>query len=195
MPLTRKKKLKIRYKGKRKFKKQKCSFYVDGARCGRNAVGKSTLCEKHGGLKYDPSLALTPRQTSEIVSGTKFKPELHPIKYIEFSREGLSTVEIAAEFEIGMPTLERWAETYQEFMIAFEIGQVLHEAWWLAKGKDGLNVRGFNTVLYKFLTGNKLGYSDKMESKNFNLNQNIHGVLVVPAKVTAEEWEANFDKN
>ena len=80
-------------------------------------------------------------------------------------------------------------------MTAFEVGQVLHEAWYLKTGKDGLKQRGFNTTLFKFLAGNKLGYSDKMESKNFNLNQNVHGVLVVPAKVSEEEWEANFDKS
>jgi hypothetical protein len=34
---------------------------------------------------------------------------------------------------------------------------------------------------------NKLGYSDKIEQKN--INTNIHGVLVIPDKVTIEEWE------
>ena len=64
----------------------------------------------------------------------------------------------------------------------------LYESWWLVKGKEGLdNPRDFNTPLYKFLTGNKLGYSDKVESKNFNVNA---GVLVVPkTPESLEEWE------
>jgi hypothetical protein len=56
------------------------------------------------------------------------------------------------------------------------------------EGKDNLDNRGYNTGLFKFLTGNKLGYSDKIESKNLNVTA---GVLMVPATMEAEEWEAS----
>jgi len=187
--LTRKKKIKKKYKIKTEYKKKKCSFVdSDGKRCKRNAVGKSSLCQKHGGLKYDPDLALSVSETKEVLGRTKFNPSVHPIKFIEYSAEGLSPVEIAAKFLVGRNTLEGWAERYIEFLTAFDVGKVLYESWWLAKGKDGLEKRGFNTPLYKFLTGNKLGYSDKSESRNLNINQNLHGVLVVPEKQTEDEW-------
>ena len=198
MPLIRKKKLKKKFVGKKMYKKQKCAYFSKrGIRCKRNAVGKSTLCEKHGGEKYDPTLALSTQETKDVMASpggvTKFRLDYHPMSYITHSREGLSPVEIAAEFEVGVKTLERWAEHYSDMQTAYEIGAAIQEAWWLMKGKEGLDQRGFNTGLYKFLTGNKLGYADKVESKNFNLNATAHGVLVVPAKVSEEEWEASFE--
>jgi hypothetical protein len=101
----------------------------------------------------------------------------------------MSTVEIAATIGVGEITLKNWSENFQEFSVAFEIGKALHESWWIEKGKSGLESRNFNTPLYKFLTGNKLGYAEKTESKNFNMN--TCGVLVVPAKQTVDEWEAS----
>jgi len=193
MPLIGKGKIKKHKRLKVKYKKQKCSYHSGKERCGQNAVGKSTLCEKHGGLRYDPELALSVKDTMDAVSELgqiKFKPEIHPIAYIELSAAGKSPVEIAAEFLVSKNTLDNWAERYKEFQTAFEVGKVLHESWWLAQGKNGLNLRGFNTTLYKFLTGNKLGYSDKSESKNLNINQNIHGVLVASPKLSDSEWEA-----
>jgi len=77
------------------------------------------------------------------------------------------------------------------FNTAPEIGQALHEAWWIQQGKNGLTNRGFNTSLFKFLTSNKLGYSDKMETKS--LNMNLHGVLMVPDKMSDDEWENDED--
>ena len=84
--------------------------------------------------------------------------------------------------------LKQWAEDYELFSEAYDIGRAMYESWWLRKGKDGLDdPRNFNTTLYKFLTGNKLGYSEKIENKNFNVNA---GVLVVPkTSESAEEWE------
>ena len=192
-----KKKLKTKYKTKvkKKYEKKKCAFHEGEKRCTNNAVGKSQLCKKHGGRKIDPALALTPAETLKEVQivQTKFKPAVHPLQFINLSREGLSLVEIAAHFSVGVHTIEAWAEKYSEMAIAYEIGNALHEAWWLAKGKDGLDSRSFNTGLFKFLTGNKLGYADKIESKNMNMNMNAHGVLVVPAKMNEKEWEQSFE--
>lgn len=182
-------------RSKRKmYKKQKCAFHDEnGKRCTRNAVGKSTLCEKHGGTRVDVENTFNPEETRALVlsgKNTLFKAETHPIEYIQLSREGLSEVEIAAHMNISVATLRKWSETYQEFAIAFEVGQAMQEAWWLRKGKAGLDDRYFNTSLYKFLTGNKLGYSDKIETKSTNTH--LHGVLVIPDTQTEEEWEANF---
>ena len=107
---------------------------------------------------------------------------------IDLSRQGMSDVEIAAEIGVGVSTLRGWADQYEEFSTAYEIGQALHESWYLQKGKAGLDQRNFNTSLFKFLTGNKLGYADKVETKN--LNMNTCGVLVAPAKQSMDEWEA-----
>jgi hypothetical protein len=119
----------------------------------------------------------------------KFNPAIHPLEMIDLSRQGMSDVEIAATIGVSVGTLRGWSEKFEEFAVAYEIGQALHETWWIEKGKTGLEQRNFNTSLYKFLTGNKLGYADKVESKN--LNMNLHGVLVAPAPQTMDEWEAS----
>lgn len=170
------------------YKRKKCMFVkANGERCGKWAVGRSTLCELHGGEMYVPETS-TPLNT-ELSSNTKFDPSVHPMAFIELSREGQSEKEIAANFMIRPETIKNWADTYKEFATAYEVGKALHEAWWLAKGKEGLDDYRFNTSLYKFLTGNLLGYSDKIEQKN--LNATMHGVLVVPDKMGFDEWEAH----
>jgi len=46
----------------------------------------------------------------------------------------------------------------------------------------------FNNVLFKYLTMNKLGYSDKVETKS--TMQGLHGVVVIPNTLSIQEWEA-----
>ncbi|MCP3683849.1 MAG: helix-turn-helix domain-containing protein [bacterium] len=177
---------------KKVYVKATCMFHDEkGVRCTRRAIGKGQTCAKHGG-EHDVK-PLNPETTAFLLTqtATKFDPAIHPLRMIDLSRQGMSNTEIAAEMGIGTRTLLSWAENYEEFSIAFDIGQALHESWWLQKGKDSLDSRNFNTTLFKFLTGNKLGYADKVETKN--LNMNTCGVLVAPAKQTMDEWEAGSD--
>ena len=183
-------KIKKKFKRITKYNKQKCAFVKNGNQCKRNAVGKSTLCKKHGGDPIVPANLVKKDEHHLIGINTKFDPGYHPLQFIDLSRSGLSDVEIAAEFQVGITTLRDWNEKFAEFNLAYEIGQALHETWWLQQGKNGLRDRSFNTNLFKFLTGNKLGYSEKIESKN--LNMNIHGVLMVPDAVTEEQWEEDI---
>lgn len=182
----------IQTKPKRKikrYKKQKCAFvYECGERCKNNAVGKSTLCKQHGGSPVIKE-NLVPAELEPIVKGlvSKYDPMTHPVLFMDYSRMGMSDVEIAAEFKVSVETLRGWAEKYEMFNKAYDIGQAMHETWWLEQGKAGLENRGFNTTLYKYLTSNKLGYSDKMETKNMNMN--VHGVLMVPDQMSEDEWE------
>lgn len=173
----------------KRYKKQRCAFWdsVTSRGCKRYAVGKGTLCKRHGGISLIKENLIG--EDSPITMGpyTKFNPACHPIKFIEYSKKGLSLVEIAAKFQLSAETLLLWTERFEMFHQAHEIGKALHEAWWLKKGKTGLTNRSFNAVLFKFLTGNKLGYSEKIENRNMNMN--IHGVLAVPNAVSAKEWE------
>lgn len=180
---------KSKRKVKKYYKKQQCAFVkADGTQCKCKAVGKSTLCEKHGGDAVIKENLYT--GTEELMlpnCRVKFNPAHHPLRYIELARDGLSEVEIAAEFEIATITLQDWSEKFESFYLARDIGKAMHEAWWLRQGKDNMNDRSFNTPLFKYMTMNKLGYSDKIEQKS--LNMNVHGVLMVPDTVTEEDWE------
>ena len=105
---------------------------------------------------------------------------------------GKSDVEIAAEFLVGPETLRSWSETYENFSIAYEIGQAMHEAFYLDLGKRNLGNPMFQTSLFKFLAGNKLGYSDKVESRNFNTT--LVGVLKVPGMDSESDWDVSVKK-
>ena len=167
----------------KKYPKQRCA--IEG--CTHNAVGKTDICKRHGGdpIIYE-NLLLPEECSSALVSASKYQPAYHPMQFISLSRDGMSDVEIAAQFEVSTGTLRNWSEKFADFNTAYEVGQALHEAWWLQEGKNNLDNRGYNTGLYKFITGNKLGYSDKMESKNLNVTA---GVLLVPQQVSPEDWE------
>lgn len=173
----------------KKYVKQKCAYIdSDGKRCSRNAIGKGTLCKKHGGNPIIKENLIPQKYEKDLLGiSTKFNPAVHPLQYIELSRQGMSRVEIAAKMKVSVLTLQKWAEKFESFYSASEIGDALHEAWWIERGKGGLENRSFNTSLFKFLTSNKLGYSDKMETKSTNLN--LHGVLLAPNAVTEDEWE------
>lgn len=178
-------------KRKKVYVKERCHYHEGNKRCRRNAIGSGQLCALHGGTK-DLGNTLSPEATqlylAEAGVVTKFDPAMHPMQYIDLSRQGLSEVEIAAEMHVGVATVRTWSETFEEFALAHDVGKALHETWWLNKGKGGLNQRNFNTPLFKFLTSNKLGYSEKTESKN--LNMNACGVLVVPETISEEQWVA-----
>ena len=179
-------------KRKKIYVKEKCQFTDKNVRCKRNAIGSGQTCALHGGEK-DLTNVLSKEAIqlyqAEIGGINKFEVGIHPLQMIDLSRQGFSEVEIAAQIGVSVATLKDWAERYEPFSIAYEIGKALHEAWWLAKGKNGLDQKYFNTGLFKFLTANLLGYAEKMESKN--LNMTVHGVLVTPGKQTMDEWEAD----
>lgn len=165
---------------------EKCSYIgPDGKQCSRNAVGKWNVCQKHGGDPVVVENLLAKKEIPDVLKGKVYNPDFHPMEYLYLAKQGMSVVEIAAEFEVPVREIEFWAATYLEFNKAFEIGEALHEAWYLHEGKKNLDNRGYNSELFKFLTGNKLGYSTKTESKNLNISA---GVLVVPGRKSEEEW-------
>ena len=119
---------------------------------------------------------------------SKFDVGKHPLLYIKLSKEGKSDVEIASLFQISISTLMRWVHDYEEMKEAYEIGQTMYEAFFLTKGVQNLENDRFNNVLFKYLTMNKLGYSDKVETKS--TMQGLHGVVVIPNTLSIQEWEA-----
>ena len=137
----------------------------------------------------DYSIALNENSRSVGSSiSSKFDVGKHPLLYIKLSKEGKSDVEIASLFQISLSTLMRWVHDYEEMKEAYEIGQTMYEAFFLTKGVQNLENDRFNNVLFKYLTMNKLGYSDKVETKS--TMQGLHGVVVIPNTLSIQEWEA-----
>jgi hypothetical protein len=146
----------------RKYKKQQCAFMIlvekngyvneEPRRCKKGAVGKSTLCKVHGGnpIVHDSLVRSSERSIHSLLK-SKYDPAFHPMLYLSCAKEGMSEVEIAAHLEISILTLHKWAETHKEFAMVFEIGEAMHEAWYIREGKNNLRNPRFQTGLYKHL--------------------------------------------
>lgn len=177
---------------RKKYIHEKCNFVYEGGRhCSLNAIGHGQFCKLHGGSHVSDGAhdILTGGLQAVLQKNSKFNPAQHPMDFLKYSKLGFSDVEIAAEFQVSHGTLMSWVDKFQMMGEAYEIGQAMYESWWLKKGIGGLDdTRNFNTSLYKYLVGNKLGYTEKVEGGGANIHNNF-GVLVVPNQQTVEEWE------
>lgn len=184
-----------------KYEKKRCSFsYRDESgnlvQCKSWACGGIDLCRVHAKEMGMSSLDIVKSKDGDVefqklpesyLVRTKFQIEKHPLLYIKMSKMGKSDVEIASEFGISLGTLKRWVSEISEMKEAYEIGQTMYEAFFLKKGVENLENDRFNNVLFKYLTMNKLGYSDKMETKS--TMSGLHGVMVIPGTMSVEDWE------
>lgn len=177
-----------------KYESARCSYVSpEGTQCKNFACSSGTLCSVHSNqtkaqrlqsMQTDVRYASLPQTYLER---TKFDPAVHPLLYIKLSKQGRSDVEIASEFNISVQTLKRWTQEITEMKEAYEIGQTMYEAFFLKKGTENLENDRFNNVLFKYITMNKLGYSDKMETKSTSTG--LHGVLLIPGTTSIEDWE------
>ncbi len=152
--------------------------------CSSKSIGGSNFCKVHGGSIIDinntvPALGIT----------GKFDPEKHPVEYLKLARQGFSKTEIAAEFEVSIGTLNKWIKTYEQMAVVADVAEEMHTSWWIREGKNNLDNRGYNTNLFKFMAGNMLGWSDKIESRNLNVTA---GVLKVHAELSVQDWEKTY---
>lgn len=155
--------------------------------CTRKAVGKSVFCKKHGGGTLIPENLMEYKKAPiSLVAGSSFKPKFHPVQFIALSKQGKSTIQIAAKFGVSKGTLEKWANTFIEFNTAYEAGLTAQEAWWQTYAIKNLGDNRINTKLFTFMTGQLYGYSDKIETKNMHVHA---GVLLVPGTKSQEDWE------
>lgn len=187
----RKKKVSVQRKDREivKYEKQRCAYiYPRGYQCVKSAAGSSTLCRLHGGdpIKKD-NIIEKEEEHKYFITGTKYDPAFHPIEFIKHRIQGLTEHEVAVIFGVSVPTMQRWAEKFESFYTAWEHGKDCYEAWWLRKARENIDNRSINTPLYKFITMNKLNYSDRVESRSVSMN--VHGVLMVPDAVSEEKWE------
>ena len=151
-----------------KYEKMQCKFIKKNSKqCKNFASGKSTLCVKHGGNPIiEKNLVPTSKISPVHLKLTKFDPALHPLQFIALSQQGMNKTQIAAHFKISSVTLSKWCQTYQEMNLASEIGENMNTAWWIDEGKANLDNNRYNTAMFKFMTGNTLGWSDKIDKKS-----------------------------
>jgi transposase len=113
-----------------------------------------------------------------------YKPE-YCDRVIEFGREGMSVVEMAAELGVARSTLEEaWPAAHEEFSEAFARARELSQAWWERQGRVGLTAERFNAQVYSRSMAARFP-KDWRESKNVDTNVNVQVEEKKQAKITA----------
>lgn len=91
---------------------------------------------------------------------TKYDPAFIE-QTIELMSKGWSKTRVAAKLGVHKATLYDWMEAHPEFLDAVRMGETLSEAWWEQAGQDALWVHKYNTNMFKWMTGNIHGWSEK----------------------------------
>ena len=117
------------------------------------------------------------------------RPSLYRPEYcervLEFGREGMSVVEMAAEIGVARSTLEEaWPAAHAEFSEAFARARELSQAWWERQGRVGLTAERFNAQVYSRSMAARFP-KDWRESKNVDTVVNLQVEEKKQAKITA----------
>lgn len=70
---------------------------------------------------------------------TDYRPEFCEI-VVELGKAGKSVAQMAAEFDVSKQTVHNWMDAHPEFLDAMTRAKTHAQAWWEAKGQDGLFV-------------------------------------------------------
>lgn len=68
---------------------------------------------------------------------------------IDLGREGKSIAQMCAHFDISRQTIDNWASQYPDFLEALSRAKVHAQAWWEAKGVEGMEADKFNAAVWK----------------------------------------------
>jgi len=82
---------------------------------------------------------------------------------IEAGTIGKGKIEFAVALGIGKDTLYRLIVDEPEFSEAIKKGMLLSECWWREKGRENLDDKSFNSVLWYMNMKNRWHWSDKQE--------------------------------
>lgn len=113
---------------------------------------------------------------------TKYKPEMCET-IVELMREGASKTEVCAEIGISKETMKQWttpeSDYYvKEFSDSVKQGVELSKAWWLKKGRIGIDADKFNATPWVFNMKNRFGWRDKTETDITSKGEKIEGLAV-----------------
>lgn len=78
---------------------------------------------------------------------SKYKPE-YCERVIELGKEGKSLTQIAVALDVSKATIIYWSDNYIEFSTALTRAKECEQAWWEAKGMDGLTADRFNSAVW-----------------------------------------------
>lgn len=94
---------------------------------------------------------------------TKYRPEMCE-RVVELMRDGLSKVEVAADLDINVDTLNEYTKIHPDFSAAIKRGEDLSHAWWLKVGRQNLMTKDFSYTGWYMNMKNRHGWKDKVEN-------------------------------
>lgn len=112
-------------------------------------------------------------------------------RFLEFAKQGLSIMEIAAKLEKSRDTVYRWAKEIQEFGDAFRMGK----EWSEAKNAEMIKLMALggipkgNVAAYQMYMRNTAGWDKFVNANGSNQTININQMNVLNDKSTKELLE------
>lgn len=86
--------------------------------------------------------------------------ETYPEDLVKLMEQGMLNCEIYAKWGIHKDTFYQWINTHKEFKEAYDIGLAKCEAWWVARGRDGVSTgKGFGFNPWIAIMNNKFGWA------------------------------------
>lgn len=125
------------------------------------------------------------------------RPSLYRPEYcervLEFGREGMSVVEMAAEIGVARSTLEEaWPAAHEEFSEAFARARELSQAWWERQGRVGLTAERFNAQVYSRSMAARFP-KDWRESKEQRVTGADGGAVQIESGLTPDQLASLTD--
>lgn len=96
-------------------------------------------------------MKLSQSQTQEVIDGY---------------RTGMSDAEVMEILGLSRKRFERLYANDQVFADFIDMGRTLAEAWWMRKGRMGIDETKFNTNLWMFIAKNRFDWAEKLDTRN-----------------------------
>jgi hypothetical protein len=121
---------------------------------------------------------ITKSKKTYYADGTLKSEEEYPVA-VEFP----TFQNFANKIGVDMTTLDEWKNKHEEFSQSYARAKELQESIWLVNSMGNL----YNAQFAQFFGKNCLGYKDKQEVVNLNINQEV-------GTMTDEELEAELER-
>lgn len=123
---------------------------------------------------------------------TLYKGE-YDARLIEMGKTGCTSVQFCASVPIAKETFYGWLDKYPSFKKAYELHNVLAEAYWLQIGLDNMANPDFNTSLYHMQLGSRfgIGKSRKMRTRHINAKDIMGSLDKILASYECNEIAVN----
>jgi len=87
--------------------------------------------------------------------------------------QGKSVNSTCIELGIMPDTFKHWCQQFPEFLLSFKIGKMLCERWWEEQGRQNLNNKNFNHVLWMMNMTNRFKWLSAHQQKKIDVDKKV----------------------